>query len=116
MVTYDRGLEESYRSLCNQIIIQAISDYVMYSKELWRVNTDSRLLEYRDKVARRYMAEMNKIKKFFFSDWFCTLCNIDSEIVWVNTVKRAEKAVQALEAKKLKEEAKHEKEKGKQAG
>lgn len=105
---YDDITRIAYENLSNHIILRAIDDYVTHAKGLWeakhRFSTVNHSLLY-------HRTEMLRIKKFFFSEWFRTLSNIDPAFVFNYARVTAKKAVKELRAKakekKRKEEAKN---------
>lgn len=59
-----------YENLANAIILQAVKDY-RYARHKLRKNPNN----------AKAKAEINECERFFLSDWFGVLTNLDGEIL-----------------------------------
>ncbi len=98
---FDEGIQFLYKNLCNHIVIQAVHDYVVCAVCVWKIRIGGQKCK---ESVRYYLGEMDRIKKFIFSDWFDVICDADPDVVWKNTMIRAAKAVQNLEKQKKRKE------------
>ena len=101
---FDNGIQLLYKDLCNHIVIQAVHDYIVYAVCVWKIRIGGQKCK---ESARYYLGEMDRIKKFIFSDWFDVICDADPNVVWKNMTVRVAKAVQNLEKQKKREEIQH---------
>lgn len=83
-------IDMAWDELAKGIVLQSVIDYKQYYKTVmkYKVNTYSVI------VARE---RINEIKRFFFSDWFAALCNIDPNIL----LNHIEKECRNEEAKRI---------------
>lgn len=76
-----------YHELANAIVIQAYKDYILFTKQLKRLQkTDTsgmdkkQLKKFEDKV-KGVKAEIRSIEKFFYSRWYGCLTSVDPDII-----------------------------------
>ena len=76
-----------YYELANAIVIQAYKDYILFSKQLKRLQKadtsgmgEKQLKKFEDKL-KDAKAEIRSIEKFFYSRWYSCLTSVDPDII-----------------------------------
>lgn len=87
-----------YYELANAIVIQAYKDYILFSKQLKRLQkTDTsgmgekQLKKFEDKL-KDAKAEIRSIEKFFYSRWYSCLTSVNPDIIMAKLKQEVAKA------------------------
>ena len=102
---YSQVTQIAYENLSNQVVMQAVVDYIKYTIKLWKIENHLILDE---RTPGFYKGELKQIRKFIFSEWFRVLCEIDPETMWnhlQNATKKELDAVKERVRKKAEKEA-----------
>lgn len=81
------GESTNYENLANAIVLQAVKDYMSFSKQLKklkRINTAGMEKKKAEKIARNLQdteCETRGIEQFFDSAWYQSLTNVDPGII-----------------------------------
>ena len=86
----NHSLKENYENLANAIIIQAVTDYRLSKKRIYKVKeklTGKDKLSEHDAIILNNQIEssektMNNVKDFLHSEYFCMLSNIDGDYIY----------------------------------